>query len=283
MNEEIVSILREIADLLEIQNANYYRVSAYRRAANTIESLGASIKDLVEDRGIAGLTSLPGIGEGIARLIYEYIATGKINRLETLRGEHDPIGLLKQIPGIGNAAANEIYEKLHIDSVEALEVAAYNGRLEKLPQIGKKRLASIRAWLNTVMGSKRYSLYPNLKIPEPSVSTLLGIDLLYRSQSTKGQLPKIAPKRFNPSARAWLPVLHTSRNDWHFTAMYSNTRRAHELGRINDWVVIYYYDKYHHGGQCTAVTEIHGNLTGKRVIRGRELECEDYYSHKVAS
>ena len=87
------------------------------------------------------------------------------------------------------------------------------------------------------------------------------------------RLPRIAPKRFNPDGKAWLPVLHTDRADWHFTALYSNTARAHELGRTNDWVVLYYYDGDHREGQCTVVTETHGPLAGARVVRGRESEC----------
>jgi DNA polymerase (family X) len=69
-----------------------------------------------------------------------------------------------------------------------------------------------------------------------------------------------------------LPVLHTERDIWHFTALYSNTARAHELGRTDDWVVVYYYDGDHQEGQCTGVTETHGALAGNRVVRGREFE-----------
>ena len=54
--------------------------------------------------------------------------------------------------------------------------------------------------------------------------------------------------------------------------LFSNTARAHELGRTRDWVVIYFYDGDHHEGQCTVVTETHGPLAGKRVVRGREAE-----------
>ena len=98
----------------------------------------------------------------------------------------------------------------------------------------------------------------------------------------KDSLPKIAPKRFNPNKEVWLPVLHTSQNGWHFTAMFSNTYRAHELNRHKDWVIIYFYDDHHRGGQCTVVTEIAGVLAGKRVVRGRESECREYYSQDIA-
>ena len=71
-----------------------------------------------------------------------------------------------------------------------------------------------------------------------------------------------------PANRAWLPIMHATRGEWHFTALFSNTRRAHELKRTKDWVVIYYYDEHHHEGQCTVVTETRGDLAGSRVVRG---------------
>jgi putative hydrolase len=107
----------------------------------------------------------------------------------------------------------------------------------------------------------------------PPVQSLLDVDREYRQSSAAGRLPKIAPKRFNPEGLAWLPILHTDRGKWHFTALFSNTARAHELGRTDDWVVVYFYDDNHQEGQNTIVTETKGPMTGKRVIRGREAEC----------
>jgi putative hydrolase len=81
----------------------------------------------------------------------------------------------------------------------------------------------------------------------------------------------------NPEGKAWLPVLHTRFGPWHFTALYSNTERAHELHRIYDWVVIFYGDPEGGEGQATVVTERRGALIGKRVVRGREPECARHY------
>ena len=110
---------------------------------------------------------------------------------------------------------------------------------------------------------------------QPPVEVLLEVDREYRAKAAAGRLTLIAPKRFNPEGKAWLPVLHTRHGDWHFTALYSNTARAHELGRTRDWVVIYFYDGDHREQQCTVVTENRGALAGKRVVRGREAECRD--------
>ena len=103
--------------------------------------------------------------------------------------------------------------------------------------------------------------------------TLLEVDRDYRKLARAGKLPKIAPRRFNPEKRAWLPVMHTERDGWHFTVLFSNTARAHQLGRTEDWVVIYFYDGEHEEAQQTVVTETHGPLKGQRVVRGREQEC----------
>ena len=79
---------------------------------------------------------------------------------------------------------------------------------------------------------------------------------------------------FPPTRSAWLPVLHTQRGRTHYTALFSNTAHAHELGAIQDWVVIY-RDDAHGAGQRTLVTAHYGHLKGKRIVRGREAECED--------
>ena len=111
----------------------------------------------------------------------------------------------------------------------------------------------------------------------PSVDILLDVDREYRDKANAGSLPKIAPRRMNPEGKAWLPVLHTRFGPWHFTALFSNTERAHELHRIFDWVVIFYSDPEGAEGQATVVTERRGALTGQRVVRGREPECARHY------
>jgi hypothetical protein len=110
----------------------------------------------------------------------------------------------------------------------------------------------------------------------PPVTLLLEIDRVYREKADAGELRRIAPRKFNPEAKAWLPVLNMEKGGWRFTAMFSNTERAHELKKTHEWVVIY----AEAGGErqtCTAVTETRGPLAGRRVIRGREDECAGLY------
>jgi len=277
INQQIADKLLEIAMLLEEQGANPFRVNAYRNAANVVAKLPQPVTEIVEHKGFNGLVTLPGIGEGIARSIYEYVAMGRMSRLESLQGGHDPVALFEAIPGIGPTLAHRIIEQLHIDTLEALEVAAHNKRLEKISGFSPKKVAMVQAWLAQILGRQRPGPHPNEPFTEPSVQLILQVDKQYRRKAKAGDLPTIAPKRFNPNNDAWLPIMHVTKNGWHFTALFSNTARAHQLHRTQDWVVIYFYDDEHHESQHTVVTETRGSLIGKRVVRGRESECRDYY------
>lgn len=280
-NKEIASKLRQIATLLDEQKANPFRVNAYLSAAKTIEAMDKPVENLLRRDGFSALLELPGIGEGIARSVNEFVLTGRMSRLESLQTGHDPIALFEQIPGIGPTSAHRIIETLHIDSLEALELAAHNGRLKKVPGFSTKKIALVQTWLAHILGFRRPRFEPQQTIAEPPVGLLLKIDEQYRKKAHAGELPTIAPKRFNPSGEAWLPILHASRKGWHFTALYSNTARAHQLDRVKDWVVIYFYDDRHHEGQHTVVTEMRGAATGQRIVRGREKECSEYYAGRT--
>ena len=270
-NLNIAVIFRECAEVLRRQQANPFRVNAYVRAAETLESLQRDARDILAEDGTAGLIKLPGIGKGLAASIDEIDRTGRLSQLDRLRGETTPEALFQTVPGIGPKLAHQLYEELHVDTLEALEVAAHDGRLAAISGIGDRRAAAIRAGLAALLG-RAQTVRPARRVSPPA-ATVLDVDREYRRKSAAGELPKIAPKRFNPEGLAWLPILHTIRDKWHFTALFSNTARAHELERTDDWVVIYYYDDDHREGQNTVVTETKGPLEGSRVIRGREAEC----------
>jgi putative hydrolase len=270
VNQRVADKLRQAADLLAQQGANPFRVSAYRRAADAITAQRQDLRDILDREGPAGLVALPRIGQGIAAAIAEMLRTGRWSQLDRLRGTLDPVRVFQTVPGIGPALAQRVHDTLGIDTLEALEIAAHDGRLEAVPGIGARRAAMIRGALQNLLGSTPVSR----QLPDgPAVATLLDVDREYREKATAGTLRTIAPRRFNPEGKSWLPVLHTRRGRWHFTALYSNTARAHDLGRTQDWVVVYFYDDDHQEGQHTIVTETQGPLTGQRVVRGREAEC----------
>ena len=273
--------LRDCAEILRQQDANPFRVNAYLRAAKTLESLPEDAREILRKEGVDGLIRLPAIGKGIAASIQELARTGRLSQLDRLRGEVEPEVLFQTVPGIGPTLARSIHESLHVDTLEALELAAHDGRLAAVPGIGARRAAAVRAGLAALLG-RRQRGRPRAGRAAPSVAILLDVDREYREQSAAKKLPTIAPRRFNPDGKSWLPILHTERDGWHFTALFSNTARAHDLGRTRDWVVIYFYDDDHREGQHTVVTETQGPIAGRRVVRGREAECRRLQTGRVS-
>ena len=278
LNHDIAGRLDEVARLLAEQGANRFRVHAYERAAVTLRRLAAPVSDLFAAEGLAGLEKLPGIGLSIARSIRDLLLHGRCAMLDRLRGEHDPVTLFRSVPGIGAKLAWRLHEELNIESLPDLEAAAHDGRLADF--VGAKRLAGIRDSLAHRLGRLRE---PGEASPgdEPSVAELLAVDAEYLRGVALGNIRKIAPRRFNPSREAWLPVLHTSRGPRHYTAMFSNTARAHRLGKTNDWVVIA-FDGWRGERQSTIITAQFGDLKGRRIVRGREGECEEVYAAERA-
>lgn len=276
-NLAIAGRFREAATLLGAQGANAFRVAAYRRAADTVAALDQPVAEIAEREGLDGLDRLHGVGPALAAAIMEMVTTGRWRTLEGLRGEADPERLLQTVPGIGPALAAEFHEKLGVETLEALEVAAHDGRLDTLKGIGPRRTAIIADSLNRMLGRVRPGVPagPRVRGAEPPVETLLDVDREYREKARAGVLRTIAPRRFNPKSEAWLPILHTERDPWQFTVLFSNTARAHELGRTRDWVVMFYHSDHEPERQCTVVTETRGELEGRRVVRGREAECRE--------
>jgi len=262
VNADVAGRLDEVALLLAEQGANPFRVRAYRRAAETVRHLPRPVSEILAEAGVAGLDALPGIGPTIARAIQQLLARGRLAMLDRLRGESDPAKVLASVPGIGRRLADRLQHDLGIETLEGLEAAAHDGRLADLAGVGQKRLAGIRDSLAHRLQRVRV---PSPANAGPPVAEILDVDREYRTRAAAGSLPRIAPRRFNPSRVAWLPILHTARGRREYTALFSNTALAHRLGRTDDWVVIYWDDgRSEH--QCTVIT----GADGRRVVRGRD-------------
>jgi DNA polymerase (family 10) len=136
-NIDYAHVFEEIADLLDIQGANPFRVRAYRNGARTIETLAQPIESLLADEN-ARLEDLPGIGKDLAAKIRELHQTGELESLKELRQEV-PASLIEimHIPGLGPKRARLLWEGLELSSVDELEEAAKDGSLEALPGFGK--------------------------------------------------------------------------------------------------------------------------------------------------
>ena len=269
-NEEAARRLEQAARTLEEQEANVYRVRAYRTAAGTVRALARPVAELLKERGRAALTELAGIGDRLAASLEQLVLTGHIQHLEGLGVRAED--LIATVPGVGPGLARRIHAALGVETLEDLERAAHDGRLAGVPGMGAKRLRGIR---EALAGRFRRAVGGPVPVP-PAVADVLAVDAAYRTKAAAGSLRTVAPRRFNPDGEAWLPVMATRRAGYRYRAMYSNTAAAHRAGKARDWVVVY-FDRDGAKGQVTVVTETAGAMAGERVVRGREAECARHY------
>ena len=157
-NADIAVIFEEIADLLEIQNANPFRIRAYRNAARVIGELPNEVPHLLE-KGM-DLTQLPGIGDDLAGKIKEIVTAGHCSLLDRLHTElPSAITELLKLPGLGPKRVKALYHDLDVQTLEQLHRAARDGRIRALPGFGEKTenniLQAIEAHANQ---SQRFKL-----------------------------------------------------------------------------------------------------------------------------
>ncbi|WP_459557466.1 DNA polymerase/3'-5' exonuclease PolX [Lacunimicrobium album] len=134
-NVEIAAAFDQLADLLEIDGANAFRVRAYRNAARTIEGIAESLAGVQ----IAQLTEIPGIGDDLAKKIVELMTTGQLTMLEELKAKV-PVGVVQMLllPGIGPKKVAQLHKELGITSLAQLKQAAELGGVASLKGFGKK-------------------------------------------------------------------------------------------------------------------------------------------------
>jgi hypothetical protein len=167
---------------------------------------------------------------------------------------------LAGLKGVGEKLSGLIEEYVKNGTVELLTDLEKEVPKEKLKAVEEKKA--------------EHSFAKPIQLP---VATILEIDEEYRKQASAGKLKMIAPRLLNPKKKAWLPLMAREYKGYKFTVMFSNTAAAHKLEKTDDWVVVY-CEKGKGENQCTVVTESRGALKGRRVIRGREKECAEYYS-----
>lgn len=157
-NADIAAIFEEIADLLEIQGANPFRIRAYRNAARTLGELSQDARMLVEKGD--DLKRLPGIGDDLSARIREIVATGSCSLLARLRTELPPaVTELLKIPGLGPRRVKALHHGLEVQTVEQLYRAARDGRIRALPGFGEKtELNILQAVEAHVSQARRFKL-----------------------------------------------------------------------------------------------------------------------------
>jgi DNA polymerase (family 10) len=141
-NADIAAAFNEIADRLEIEGANPFRVRAYRNAARMVGELARSVRTMIEQG--ADLDALPGIGPDLAGKMREIVTTGSCSLLERLRKELPPaITELLALPGIGPKRARALHHELNVQTIEQLHQAAQQGRIRSIPGFGPKTESQI--------------------------------------------------------------------------------------------------------------------------------------------
>jgi DNA polymerase (family X) len=175
-NASIAAVLDEIADLLDIQGANSFRVRAYRNAARSIGDLGTEV-DVLMETGTA-LTEIPGIGTDLAKKIVDILHTGTCEFLERLHSELPAaITQLLKIPALGPRRVRTLYQDLHIENLEQLLQAAQTGQIRGLPGFGEKTEQRI---LEAVQGriamARRHPLAVAASFAEPLAEHLRAVE-----------------------------------------------------------------------------------------------------------
>jgi len=157
-NPDIARLFDEVADLLEIQDANPFRVRAYRNAARTIRDFPEPIADLVR-AGTKDLTDIAGIGDDLAEKITDIVTTGELPLRKQLANKL-PAGLLDllRIPGLGPKRVKLLYKKLKVKSAADLAAALDKGRVQKLKGFGPKMEEKMRAGIGQAQVGERRML-----------------------------------------------------------------------------------------------------------------------------
>ena len=175
-NREIAAIFEELADLLEVEGANRFRVRAYREASRVIGGMSEDLADLVESG--ADLTELPNIGEAIAKKIQTIVETGSLPQLTEVEGR-TPASLseMMKLEGLGPKRVKALHEQLGIDTLDDLRAAVEAHKVRQLEGFGQKTEETIRERLEHWQGQERRTrLFDAEEIADPLVRFLKAID-----------------------------------------------------------------------------------------------------------
>ncbi len=187
-NQEFANIFSLIGDLMELKGENVYKISAYRKAADTILNATEDVATLWKEKRVK---ELPNIGDAIAGKIEELIETGHLAYLERLEAEVPPdLVTLLQLPGIGSKTAMLLYKHLGIKGVGELEQAAKDGRVAAVPGMGEKKQQAILKSIEALhrRGDKKILLGIALPCARQLMIDMMKVDPNVRQLSPTGAL-----------------------------------------------------------------------------------------------
>jgi DNA polymerase (family 10) len=170
-NKELADIFEKMADILEIKGENPFKINAYRKASRI---LGDLTRDIEEIAGTGKLRDVPGIGQGLAEKIEEYLKTGKMTKFEEVKkGVPDELIAIMNIPGMGPKTLALLHKEKRIGSLSQLETALEDGSLIGLPGIGEKKVENMKRGIQLLKQSKgRMNLGVAFPIAKRIVETL---------------------------------------------------------------------------------------------------------------
>ncbi len=170
-NKEIAEIFDRIADILEFKDENVFKIRAYRRASRVIGDLAQDIEKISREEK---LRAIPGVGEGIAKKVHEYLATGRMKKYDELRAEiKDGIIEMMAIPSIGPKSLARIHRELGVENLIGLKRAIEKGKVAKLKGFGQRKASSLMRGIELIMGGmERIPLGVASPIAEEIVKTL---------------------------------------------------------------------------------------------------------------
>ena len=219
-NRQLAETFTLIADLLEIKGEIIYKTLAYRKAADSLTSLGRDVKEYWKE---GKLQDIPGVGKAIAEKIDELLSTGKLEFLEKLKAEVPP-GLADwlPVPGMGPKKIALIWRELGITELSELEKAAKDGKLRDLPGMGTKSEAQIMEGIASLARrSGRLPLGRAWPLAQEIIAKLKGIEgvvaaepagSLRRMRSTVGDLDiLVAASDSKPVMKAFTSLPNVTR------------------------------------------------------------------------
>src|SRR4030043_1492407 len=170
-NKELADLFEKMADILEFKGENPFKISAYRKASRVIGDLTQDIEEIAEQ---GELKDVPGIGEGMAQKVVEYLKTGKISRFEELKkGVPDELIAIMDIPGMGPKTLALIHKERGINNLSQLEKAVEDSSLTDIPGMGEKKIENIKRGIQLLKQSKgRMNLGVAFPVAKRIVETL---------------------------------------------------------------------------------------------------------------
>jgi len=170
-NKELADLFEKMADILEFKDENPFKISAYRKASRI---LGDLTEDIGEVAGRGELKKIPGIGEGMAQKIEEYLKTGKVSKYEEVKKEvPDELIAIMGIPGMGPKTLALIHKERGVGNLSQLEKAVEDGSLIGLPGMGEKKVENIKRGIQLLKQSKgRMNLGMAFPVAKRIVETL---------------------------------------------------------------------------------------------------------------